>query len=440
MTRPAESREHWVTHGWCSDEISDVAAVTESINEVYARFNRSSPHIVWCDSPWQLATVPFIMNLVCIVPPEFQSNGQPFLEAVREQLDYLDQPLWQRAAQCVKDHLSAEIELSVQNGRSALYDRTHQRVSDAISKRLSELKTVDGTSSDLAIPARQRATFQMLFQAGTGIDIKRLGVSDQSENNLPEIGNEQKFEEQLRAENDDVFLWDLGKFSHPWAMVHIGSQLQEQLREPFREYVGHILALRSLMAVERGAPWQQPPDLNPLPIRRDPRYITWCRKNGPGLAPKFVGPLIEGERYGLAQESANLKSHFGGTESTNADLQVGPSHRLFSSDYELLWGSWATEVLSLLLDLEERHESQHDQHENQKSESDEDLQEVRDYWNLCQGAFMYVLEPEIVYACRKPKIHLDELGHFHSQDQAAIEFPDGYGFHFLHGTLTQETN
>lgn len=453
MTTAAESRERWVRQGWCTNEVNDVDAAKESIHSVYARFNRPAPQIIWVDSPWQLATVPFLMNLVCLVPPEFQneSNGRAFLEAVREQLDYLDQPLWRQAAQCVKDHLSPGIEQCVRNGRRALYDSTYQRVGAAIDKRLAELKTVDGDNSDFAIPDRQRRTFQLHFQAGTGIDIKRLGGSSEcpeknaSEKKVLENSEGQSVEDQLIAEIGDVFVWDLGKFAHPWTKIHIGSQMQEQLREPFREYVGHLLTLESLLATERGTPWQQPVNLDPLPVRRETRCIYPARKSSaPGLAPKFIGPVIEGERFGLAQESANLIAKFNGIDGVHVDNRLSPSQRLFSSDYELLWGNWATEVLALLLDLEGKRENQNAEYGNQNKMShvmsDDKLQELRDYWNFCNGAFMYVLEPEVVYACKNPTIHVDELGHFHSQDQAAIEFPDGYGFHFVHGTLAQESN
>lgn len=46
---------------------------------------------------------------------------------------------------------------------------------------------------------------------------------------------------------------------------------------------------------------------------------------------------------------------------------------------------------------------------------------------------MYVLEPEIVYACRNPTVGLDERGRLHSNDRAAIEFQDGYACYFWHG-------
>ncbi len=46
---------------------------------------------------------------------------------------------------------------------------------------------------------------------------------------------------------------------------------------------------------------------------------------------------------------------------------------------------------------------------------------------------MYVLEPEIVYACKNPTVRLDDELRFHSVDQAAIKFPDGCKFYAWHG-------
>jgi hypothetical protein len=60
-----------------------------------------------------------------------------------------------------------------------------------------------------------------------------------------------------------------------------------------------------------------------------------------------------------------------------------------------------------------------------KTEGIRDLFEARASWIWCY--------PEIVIICRMPKIIRDEKGRLHSIQGKAIEYPDGYGFYYLHG-------
>ncbi len=67
-----------------------------------------------------------------------------------------------------------------------------------------------------------------------------------------------------------------------------------------------------------------------------------------------MGPVLDGERYGFEQESKRLLNQFGSAnecldadESLYVDGKPTPSKRIFGSDFELLWGNWATEVSEL---------------------------------------------------------------------------------------------
>ncbi len=176
MTKATDVIDRWLKDGWHNTQETDVDGVTKSINTIYARLDCPPPYIIWCDSPLQLMIMPFLMNLACLSPPEFQhqSNGRAFLDAVRAQLDYLNKPFWQQAAQSVRDHLTLEVEQRLLNGRRAT---NSQSMRTKIAKRLSQLKVAADESIpalDLSGPARARATFATMFRRSTNMSVKSL--------------------------------------------------------------------------------------------------------------------------------------------------------------------------------------------------------------------------------------------------------------------------
>ncbi len=65
---------------WRSTDANDASGVQSALARVYNRMNRPAPFVVWCDSPWQLAVMPFLMRVLCLAPSETQRSfiGQSY--------------------------------------------------------------------------------------------------------------------------------------------------------------------------------------------------------------------------------------------------------------------------------------------------------------------------------------------------------------------------
>jgi len=74
-----------------------------------------------------------------------------------------------------------------------------------------------------------------------------------------------------------------------------------------------------------------------------------------------------------------------------------------------------------------------------QTEFEEVKEELLDFRSMMNGAFMYVLEDNIVYACKNPTaMRLDEVGRFHSDSAPAIEFADDYKMYFWQNIRLEE--
>ncbi len=406
--RMKEALKRW-SQAWNSNEANDVDAVRQAVASVYARLNRPVPHVVWCDSPWQLALVPFLMELACFSPggSQKQFDERHFQRVWREKLDTsLDQPLWRQSYRCVMAHLSNnDLEQAIKNSKRIAHDGP--TVGEAITARLIYLKreadyrrqpVLDTPDIDFTFPARARRALERTLQADTDIVVSALGV--------------------------------VSLFSKR-AKMRMVCELQEQLREPFRQYFSSLLELESL--VDRQWNGSRRPTL--LPSGAD----DFPRRNRAPLDSPHLNKLVETAVNKFTREGGDLRAQFCRADEILAGRKIAPVEQYLArtyTTYELVWGNWALEVIELVelwLQSDQQCERRHEEMPIVQ------LQELEEYLTLCRGAFMYVFDEEIVYACRNPvAIHCNNQGIFHSDDRPAIEFLDGYCGFFWHGVPVKQ--
>ncbi len=103
---------------WKSTDTNDSERVGEALARIYGRLNRPAPTLIWCDSPWQLSVMPFLMHLVCFEPTAAQRRrlGETYdyselRRSIRTELSKkLTADLWSRALRSALSQVPAKFE------------------------------------------------------------------------------------------------------------------------------------------------------------------------------------------------------------------------------------------------------------------------------------------------------------------------------------------
>jgi len=103
---------------WKSTDSNNQEQVGEAFARIYGRLSRPAPTVIWCDSPWQLSVMPFLMHLVCFEPTAAQRRrlGETYdysqlRRSIRTELSKkLTADLWSRALKSALAQVPAELE------------------------------------------------------------------------------------------------------------------------------------------------------------------------------------------------------------------------------------------------------------------------------------------------------------------------------------------
>jgi hypothetical protein len=110
----------WWSQNWLTTGSSDEEKVEKALGRFYKRLGRKEPFVIWCDSPFQMGVMPFLLKLVCFQPSESQrrllrrnyDRGELYKTLRFELARNLNDELWMRAFDNLMAQLTPEMELA----------------------------------------------------------------------------------------------------------------------------------------------------------------------------------------------------------------------------------------------------------------------------------------------------------------------------------------
>ncbi len=402
---------------WQSTAANDFQGMRQVLSRVYTRINRPAPFVIWCDSPWQLAVAPFLMRLVCFSPSDAQRrmlnqsyDYRDLCRTIRRELQAnLNQGLWQQALESIMSQLPPELELALMGTSIDRQDPDEKRKPSTLelaASHLSEHFDLEGVNYPEVLNKIETETTSSAFQAlqqrwKALIPEYREELPERLDPELPIIrptphsrevaglaSSRIAFERKFRADTGvSIKDFDGSEVPSLGASDLLALQFQKQMGSKFCDQICRLLTSN---------PWS---DL----------VEALDRAIGSFLPPKFLddNPAV----------LANLRE--------SDILAIARSLRRCQP----VWTNWSLYYLSISMLL------------NKPDWKDraEFAEELVDYWQMSAGAFMYVFEDKVVYACKNPTaFRFDERERFHSYTEPAVEFVDGYKMYSWRGIMVNE--
>lgn len=426
-----KSLERWQTTG-----PNDCDGVCHALSRIYNRLGLPAPTVIWCDSPWQLAVAPFLTRLLCFNPTEVQRlrlghsyDYGSLRNSIRQTLaTNLTHALWQKAFNSVLSQLHPQLDKTVA-GTTSDNQTAHSVPASSVLEQAAfrllptqtdsldwntdldnavkaSLNSRDSSQTESALTAikRRRASLIELYrdQLPETMDARGLYSMRQmrsSPQTLEAIGRLRIAFEQHYRDDTGLPIKEIDGSQAPWIGTHdvLALQFQQQIGDPHCRHICSLLTSSTELSV-----FHQVYDVFADSHQRGVRHLR--RDNRPmfPLLPKCFG----------ANNFAVVKNL--------VQSDVLPIAEVIRS-YQLLWSNWSLDMLRIGMQL-------NDPDRNDRPELKEELKDLQ---HMLAGAFMYVLEDNVVYACRNPAaLRLDERGQFHSYSAPAIEFADGYKMYF----------
>jgi hypothetical protein len=384
---------------WLNTGANDEEAVSNAVAGVYSRLGRKRPHILWADSPWQLAVMPFLLRLVC-----FHSSSDAQRRLLRRNYDRselykqlrlelaanLNEDLWAAAYSNLMAQLTPEIELALAQTVSETKENPLVSVGRALGLRLETimgeahkhlrryvaLNIIEDVDRRLNLAWRPIVRARMLLERQLSFRIGRR-FSD--------------FNASIR-----------GSLSVP--LCHLPDEFIRQVGRDFAIQVARLLTEDDVVFLPTHANMQQL-----FRTDQDVRNRMQQIEIAEQMLDTMDGP-----------QPARLDAH--GEARLVQSMTEDP----------LTWASWSQDFFRMYL---------FPLHVFGNVIYDADLrQELDDLTTLRTGAFMFVFDEPVVFACKNPlAIRLDEQEQLHSYTNPAIEFLDGFSLYSWQGVSVPES-
>ena len=352
----------------------DRAATTRTINALYGRLGINHPKIIWCESPFQLAVMPFLLNVLLSKGESrshrmrtYRSTKTGGRDELREALRQgLTQPLWRRAFSQIMSQLDRDTEFELTMG-----GRCWQMLNDGACIR-------DAIKLDYARLTRDIST--------------RL------------YGND--YTHHLRQ------------------IFETRAAIDARRQATLRQIQGHMLVLEGIVANDSVFSVSDSAVL-------DPRSHTAARRLIDQLGEELCLYLVDHmSREGLTYPSPRQNIVAFNTQSL---LEFQITQLLFQSQHRVQWSSWcAGDFMPIYLtpmmcldphfydycpDLKER---------------------MQLWSDFREAAVAYNPFNKVVFVCDFPtKVSYDERSTLHCSNGPALSFSDGYSLYSYNGVTIE---
>jgi hypothetical protein len=296
----------------------DRSATTHAINDLYTHVGISQPKIFWCESPFQLAVMPFLLNVFLSKRDTrshrmrthriLNSGGRDEMrDALRQRLTH---PLWRRTLSQLASQLDRETEFDLTLG-----GRSWEMLNDGTCIRDAIKHHYAGLTRDISqrlYNIRHSSFLRQVVEKRTPLDTRRQATLRQVQNHL--------LTDQGIVANDSVFSvsdWEL-------CMFLVDHMSQEGLPAPLPRY-HNIVAFNTQSLLEF--------QLTQLLFQSQHRvqWSSWCANDS---MPLFRTPIecIDENFYDycpLLKERIKLWSNF-----REAAIAYNPFHKvIFVCDF-----------------------------------------------------------------------------------------------------------
>ena len=185
----------WWSQTWLTTGASDEEAVEQALGRFYKRLGRKEPFVIWCDSPFQMGVMPFLLKLVCFQPSESQrrllrrnyDRGELYKTLRFELARNLNDELWMRAFDNLMAQLTPEMELACAHEPTDPACKSMTSVQRAIGLHLEKImgqahadmrrgmsmKIIEELNTELTRVSRPATRARMTFEQHLSFEIGR---------------------------------------------------------------------------------------------------------------------------------------------------------------------------------------------------------------------------------------------------------------------------
>jgi hypothetical protein len=349
----------------------DETATERAIIEVYSWLHLPPPVIFWCQSPWQLAVMPIVVQML-ILSERFKQWRGDFANQAND-------PVWQSLWTEINSQFNEDVGIKLKDQNTELRGPVHA----AHQSNLERLWREDQ---------------HRRFSRGP-----RLGFWDHHsglwENlSLTLFAAQHELVAELNVCGNSMFSRDAG------------HQLRSHFDEQFRTKVNG--AFRLQMERQMGSlSWQ---DISSQLLEKMPTDKLST------LNLTAAGPAIPG----IQSEAPNSAAVFLTAVGLESKIQFAAYFNWLVRN--IWWGSWSVDWMPLHEFLLANFSIQ--------PPSRYSRAEVAGWCNLARQAAAYSFFERACFVCDRPlDLKQDERGRFHCQDGPAVSFADGYQIHSWHG-------
>ncbi len=342
-----------------SDDTTNSEAVSAAIDRVYASIGLKSPHLIWCDGPFQLAVMPLLLQLLTFRPKDKKKDDLNIDLRVEELGALLSEPQWQAAF----GRLVAQV--STTKICSLKYD--DESILPALAELFVRFSWSRGGIS-AGVPLFNLLQSNIAQAVSCLAQSVTLGLSAQLTSRL---------------------------YTRPMDAV-----------QQIKRTVGHVLLREQSLSLRD----------SPTTIFGSSRgSMTALYKRALELHQQIGGTKFERDLEECPAPQADAK--YRKPRNLDTDLVMNTAALFAFGPYDTLWGAWASYPASCYAIIADMLRDQF---------SKEVRAALSDMSLLMRCGFAYTPLTRTIFVCRQPKVHLDEFGRLHCENEAALQFADGY--------------
>ena len=354
------------------DDSCNPDAAEAAIERLYSTLGLDSPHVVWCDGPFQLAIMPILLQLLVFHPNEEQIDrlskkfGLHQIRARESELgNALKVPRWKAALDLLLEQMSTETICELQLKEGSILSGA-----DEAYQRFAWSRCGISTAEALCALSRQYMAdaVKSLSKAAT------LGMATALTSRL---------------------------YTVPIDQSHRTKQTVNHVLE--RSEAIHLRDAATVFGVSRG-----------------PTTGVYIRAQE--LHAQIAATIFE-DILSLCP-SPQAAPHWRGPRNLENDATVNTAGIMAFGPYETLWGAWAgfaATCYSIIAGMFR------DQFSRQLRIGLSDISIFQ------RSGFAYTPLTRVVFICKFPRVVVDELQRLHCEDGPAIEFRDGFKIFALCG-------
>lgn len=356
-----------------SDHTCSTAAAEAAIDRLYAHLGLNSPHVIWCDGPFQLSVAPVLLQLLVHDPDS-----------------------------SLRDKIGRKYGFNTIDGREAALTEvlTNQKWKQALASLLKQISIpsiCELAYTDEVLGHDFEAAREQFGWSRCGLPIAEQ-LNTLAQNSITEAvrGLQQAATLGLATSLTSRL------FTAPIDQIH-------RVKQTVSRWIANTeaISLRDTPSTILGS-------------ARGP--MTGLYKRARELHEQIAGTMFEDLLASCPAPQADPR--YKGARHLENDITVNTAGIFAFGPYQTLWGRWAGTSATCYSIIAGMFRDQF---------SKELRQLLSDVSALLRSGFAYTPLTRTIFICQFPSIHVDELQRLHCVSGPALEFGDGYRIYALCG-------